>query len=375
MIFSKHIKLKKQAVIALLVFTLAGCGSTNTQRSSNVVKPSVYTKALQGSAYQKDIQQYKAQYEADPDNLKALLGLARTYRNAGQTNHALQTLKNAEEHFGNHPAFLTEIGKVNLAAGNIREGIKALESAVNGYPENWEAYSALGIAYDFEGRFDKSIDSYTKALEICPGSASILNNMGISTGMTGDIVMARSLLLKASSLQPQSKRIKKNLSLFRQLEIKCRKCDASDYQSLIKSAIVSQDWAYGDLACTTGAQEIIEVLNDNDFIDVRVEFEFDKAELLPKAIETLTAMAEAFSSEQLKGYNFDLEGHTDAVGTEKYNQILSQRRAAAVKQYLSKTLGIDESRLNAVGYGETRLLDKEHPENGANRRVRILKLK
>jgi len=48
-----------------------------------------------------------------------------------------------------------------------------------------------------------------------------------------------------------------------------------------------------------------------------------------------------------------IAGYTSAAGTEEYNQGLSERRAAAVKEYLVKTGGIDENRLATIGYGKT----------------------
>jgi outer membrane beta-barrel protein len=73
-----------------------------------------------------------------------------------------------------------------------------------------------------------------------------------------------------------------------------------------------------------------------------------------------------------------ISGYTSAAGSEEYNQDLSERRAAAVKDYLVKTGGIDESRLSTIGYGESspakheaNPADKLSPEALANMRVVI----
>jgi outer membrane protein OmpA-like peptidoglycan-associated protein len=69
---------------------------------------------------------------------------------------------------------------------------------------------------------------------------------------------------------------------------------------------------------------------------------------------------------------FAIEGHTDYVGSDSYNQILSENRAYAVRQYFVDK-GIDPNRLTFVGYGETRPRDTNAtPEGRAkNRRVEI----
>jgi OOP family OmpA-OmpF porin len=66
-----------------------------------------------------------------------------------------------------------------------------------------------------------------------------------------------------------------------------------------------------------------------------------------------------------------IEGHTSAVGTAEYNQVLSQRRAENIRNLLINTYGIDASRLTAVGFGETRLKFTENtPEaHRLNRRT------
>ncbi len=67
----------------------------------------------------------------------------------------------------------------------------------------------------------------------------------------------------------------------------------------------------------------------------------------------------------------EIQGHTSSVGTEAYNQALSQRRADAVKELLVDSFNIDASRLTAVGYGESRLkfLDDSAESHRLNRRI------
>jgi outer membrane protein OmpA-like peptidoglycan-associated protein len=66
-----------------------------------------------------------------------------------------------------------------------------------------------------------------------------------------------------------------------------------------------------------------------------------------------------------------IEGHTDAVGTEPYNEELSQRRAQSVRRYLVATHGIEPTRLQAVGLGEHDPLPGRNPLAGENRRVQF----
>jgi outer membrane protein OmpA-like peptidoglycan-associated protein len=70
--------------------------------------------------------------------------------------------------------------------------------------------------------------------------------------------------------------------------------------------------------------------------------------------------------------NILVEGHTDATGTDEYNQKLSEQRAAAVATY-AKGAGVDAARFTTVGYGEKQPIADNATTEGksANRRVEI----
>ena len=74
----------------------------------------------------------------------------------------------------------------------------------------------------------------------------------------------------------------------------------------------------------------------------------------------------------LASYRFVLEGHTDAVGSDRYNLELSERRAEAVQSYLRELYRIAPERLTTVGKGERELLLPDQPKAAPNRRVRVV---
>lgn len=109
-----------------------------------------------------------------------------------------------------------------------------------------------------------------------------------------------------------------------------------------------------------------------DRMTLMVNFDFDKSIIregdkakLKKAIDFV---------KKYPGFKIKIEGHTDYIGTEKYNQGLSERRAEAVKKYLVKGGGIDGKRLTTVGYGESKPVASNKTKEGRakNRRVEIL---
>lgn len=79
-------------------------------------------------------------------------------------------------------------------------------------------------------------------------------------------------------------------------------------------------------------------------------FGFDKYNLRPEAISTLDSLGERLSQTNVQSVR--VEGHTDFMGTEQYNQALSERRANTVANYLVSR-GVAASKISAVGLGES----------------------
>lgn len=105
-------------------------------------------------------------------------------------------------------------------------------------------------------------------------------------------------------------------------------------------------------------------------LSLPVQFAFDSADILSNARQQLDALAEGIRL--LPGMkSVVIEGHTDAVGSEQYNEQLSQRRANAVKRYLVAVQGIEPARLRAVGMGQYRPLPGSDPYAAENRRVQF----
>lgn len=109
-------------------------------------------------------------------------------------------------------------------------------------------------------------------------------------------------------------------------------------------------------------------------IDITINFDYDSATIRPESLADVDELGKALSSEALSSYRIVLNGHTDAAGSDGYNQDLSERRAAAVRDYLIGSFAIDANRLIAIGYGEERLKNTDDPLAAENRRVEVINL-
>jgi len=104
-------------------------------------------------------------------------------------------------------------------------------------------------------------------------------------------------------------------------------------------------------------------------IKLKVNFAFDSDVVQERYFADLSELAEFLK--RFSDLQVDVEGHTDSVGPEDYNQQLSQRRAQAVVDMLVNQYGIAASRLEPKGYGESRPVASNDTEEGRaeNRRV------
>ena len=107
-------------------------------------------------------------------------------------------------------------------------------------------------------------------------------------------------------------------------------------------------------------------------IDFKVEFEFGSAQLKPESIQTLTLLGKALNEGLRDQKTFRIEGHTDAVGSLPYNERLSEERAAAVREFLVRTMGVSPDRLSSVGRAFCEPLNPANPYGAENRRVVVI---
>jgi outer membrane protein OmpA-like peptidoglycan-associated protein len=102
-------------------------------------------------------------------------------------------------------------------------------------------------------------------------------------------------------------------------------------------------------------------------VNVRIEFAFDSAALDEAQKPKLAKLCNVMKASDIQ--LFRIIGHTDASGTDDYNERLSRLRAEEVQRFFVKDCGIDAGRLEAVGVGERFLLEGTDPDSDQNRRV------
>ncbi|MEC8831895.1 MAG: OmpA family protein [Bacteroidota bacterium] len=102
-----------------------------------------------------------------------------------------------------------------------------------------------------------------------------------------------------------------------------------------------------------------------------VNFNFDRFDLQPKAEQSLKDVYEYLKKHP--NLKVAISGHTDDLGSDEYNDVLSRERAGSVAQYLIG-LGLDKNRITSKGYGDSKPLDTTLTDEARrkNRRVEFV---
>lgn len=125
---------------------------------------------------------------------------------------------------------------------------------------------------------------------------------------------------------------------------------------------------YPDAAPDTST-EPVATAGDPVRVELDVKFDFDKSVVKEESQADIKALADFMS--QYPQTSTTVEGHTDSVGSDAYNQGLSERRANAVRDELVNRYGVSGDRVSSVGYGESKPVADNGTDDGraVNRRV------
>jgi outer membrane protein OmpA-like peptidoglycan-associated protein len=145
------------------------------------------------------------------------------------------------------------------------------------------------------------------------------------------------------------------------------------------------DQQIGDLSKT--AQEALDraqqagklaqgkFLYETVLTDEKVKFGFDTSDLSPEAQAAIDEFAAKIKADNQNVY-VEIQGHTDNVGSVKYNEELGLLRAESVRRYLNQKHGFPLHKINVISYGETVPVSDNSSRTGRsqNRRVALVVL-
>ncbi|UDM16421.1 TolC family outer membrane protein [Vogesella sp. XCS3] len=106
-------------------------------------------------------------------------------------------------------------------------------------------------------------------------------------------------------------------------------------------------------------------------VNLQVQFDLNSAKIRAESLPMLDQLATTLQMPQLVQKRFLVEGHTDSTGNPASNLVLSQQRAQSVQEYLASR-GVQASRMDSVGRGDTQPLPNKAANDPQNRRVAVV---
>jgi|UniRef100_A0A7C4AQ64 outer membrane protein OmpA-like peptidoglycan-associated protein len=226
--------------------------------------------------------------------------------------------------------------KASLVQQNkmLDEAAHHLEKAAQYDNKNASIYWRLAKVYYSQGRHEKAAECYQRILELNPSDAA-----------------AKKALKKLHALAPQNEGNKKTA------EVIIKNCEAASHKNEIRLMGIA------NFTAPKHRERFNNITFDEWKYDIKKENE-----------QQLSEIGSALRDLQSKGLTFFIEGHTDNRGDKDRNQVLSENRAKAIKEYLVNKFNVDPSKIQTQGFGFSRpLLPNDSPEHMAkNRRVEVL---
>jgi peptidoglycan-associated lipoprotein len=144
----------------------------------------------------------------------------------------------------------------------------------------------------------------------------------------------------------------------------------SDHDTRIQASSKTAQEAL-DRAVAAGKLAEGKLLYETVLSDDQVKFGFNQAELSKEAKAALDEFAGKLKSEN-RGVYVEIQGHTDSVGADAYNESLGLERAQAVRYYLNRSAGLPLHKMEAISYGESSPVADNKTREGRSKNRRVV---
>jgi len=280
----------KRLIAVLFLSVLAGCTQSTGQlpqleagRSANPAEMATSLAAADATRddgnFAEALQIYQQLMVDAPGEPRAQFGIGECLLALGKPSQAKQIFAGLKSNAALHATALQGEGLALLALGQNEPAGIALQAASAADPSLWRSWNALGKLADLRHQPEDAAKFYTKASELNPQSAAVVNNAGYSKLIAGDAARAIELLRTALALDPRSETIQNNLRL-----------------------AIAANGKYDDAIKATSREQLPVVLNNVGYVAMQ-RGDLTAAEgYFARAMETSTSYASvaAKNLEQLK---------------------------------------------------------------------------
>lgn len=224
------LQISKLASCAVLVMTMASCGTRLQPREQAMVQQAMEQIEGMAPASAEDRAAIKAEtplgqanfwrqeFEKNPSDLEAAIEYADALRQIGSASQATEVAARALPQHPDSFELALVLGQAMLADGRASTAIDAFVHAISLDSQNAKAYALKAIAHDYLGDFRAAHEVYEMAIQLSPEDPAIYSNYGLSLASSGEPEAAEEMLLMALSLNPNHPQIRQNMSLVLSLQ-------------------------------------------------------------------------------------------------------------------------------------------------------------
>jgi Flp pilus assembly protein TadD len=192
----RHRRLAALGLVVLAGLATGACQSTST--SSRLAAPGDQSSA--GEASIKETARAGQGWRADPGNIELGLAYAANLQALGQFDEQLKVLDELSRRNPDDAKLAAYYGKQLTHHGRAADGERTLRSVADSGKADWTVHSALGSALDQQGKFTEARQQYAIALKAGAKELTVLNNIGMSYMLEGDLKAAEETFREATKL-------------------------------------------------------------------------------------------------------------------------------------------------------------------------------
>jgi len=172
----------------IIAQSVSGCVFNSKSQNSNLSGDDFVTGSLgSDSSLLLESNKWAAKWQKNPSDTGIAINYARSLRAAGSHKTAVQVLQQASLTAPTNQAVIAEYGKALSTIGELNQAMHNLNRAQTLGSPDWRIYSAQGITLDRMEQHSQARKHYKSALNLKPNRYSVLNNIGLSYALEGNL--------------------------------------------------------------------------------------------------------------------------------------------------------------------------------------------
>jgi Flp pilus assembly protein TadD len=156
---------------------------------------------------------FNREFVNDPTDIEAGLALSEAQRALGNPKEAADTAHRVLLFAPQNYEALLAAARGHIANNDAFYAIDPLQTATTLKPNDWRAWSLLGVAYDQTKRSEEALTMWDKALSLSPDNPAVLTNQAMYKAGNGDLAQAETILRRAVTLPGATIQVRQNLAL------------------------------------------------------------------------------------------------------------------------------------------------------------------